>query len=358
MSREIQEGATNCVVECAQAKKGQSILVLNEEGGVDNEVSEALASAAEKYGADVRVVWGETIPKTSSRVPESVIEALLASDVAIVTYPSLRREILHPHLKQKQVMRSGNAARTAALMASEWARFPYSLEQMIINKLDEIMEGAKSWSVTTPKGTDIRGRFQGKESVVAGAYFERDDGNTRFSRSFPGGVHTPFNSVNMEGVVVAEHLSGLAASGNAVTVEQPFRVEIKNNRTVAIGGEDEGARILKREIEERAEGAYQWVDSWHAGTNPKTVVPWDQKREPRVWWNYAHWSPLALHFHLGRTVTPISLCCFQPTVQVDGRKIYENGRLAMLDEIEGISRYSEKLFDNNPLPMWNKGGIG
>ena len=203
----------------------------------------------------------------------------------------------------------------------------------------------------TPQGTDLQGEFAGKESVISGAYFERDDDNTRLSRSFPGGVHTPFNSTKISGVIVGEHLSGLAAPGNAVAIEQPFRVEIEDNRIVSIGGEDQGARVLKREIEERAEGAYHWVDSWHAGTNPKTIVPWERKKEPRVWWNYAHWSPLALHFHLGRTINPITLCCFQPTVSVDGRKVYEEGKLSMLEDIDGVSRYPEKLFDSSPLPM-------
>ena len=226
---------------------------------------------------------GEPIPKSSETLPKTLVGALLASDVAIIACLSLRREALHPYIKDKAVTRSGNAARTAELMCSEWARFSYALEQAIINKLDEIMDKARTWRITTPQGTDLRGEFAGKESVISGAYFERDDDNTRLSRSFPGGVHTPFNSTKISGVIVGEHLSGLAAPGNAVAIEQPFRVEIKDNQIVSMGGEDQGARILKREIEERVEGAYQWVDSWHAGTNPKTIVPWERKKEPRVW---------------------------------------------------------------------------
>jgi hypothetical protein len=39
------------------------------------------------------------------------------------------------------------------------------------------------------------------------------------------------------------------------------------------------------------------------------------------------------------------------TVSVDGRKVYEDGKLSMLEDIDGVSRYPEKLFDNSPLPM-------
>lgn len=250
------------------------------------------------------------------------------------------------------MIRSGNAARTGALMGSEWARFPFGIEQAIIDRLDEIMAHAQSWRIATPGGTDIRGEFAGTGSVIAGAYFEKDDADTRFSRSFPGGVHTPFNSVKVEGVIMVEHLSGLAVKGNALAVERPFRVEIKDNRIASIQGEDPGAETLRREIEERKAGVYDFMDSWHAGTNPKTTVPYERKKEPRLWWNYAHWSPLSLHFHLGRTVNPITLCCFNETVWVDGRKIYDEGKLSILNDVESVAKkHSEDLFESVPLPI-------
>ncbi len=129
-------------------------------------------------------------------------------------------------------------------------------------------------------------------------------------------------------------------------------MDVKDNQLVSVEEEEEGGEILRQQIRERKEGCYHFIDSWHAGTNPKTVVPWDRNKEPRAWWNYAHWSPLALHFHLGRSVNPITLCCFNETVWVDDRKIYEDGKLAILDDVGGIAkRYSEDLFANKPLPV-------
>ncbi len=352
MKPEILEGARNCVVNCARVRKDNEVLVLNQAGSVDAQVSDALAQVAAENGAQVHVLWGESIPKSSDELPKTLIGALVSTDVAIVTYPSLRREILHPHLKDKEVIRSGNAARTVELMASEWARFPFSLEQAIIDKLDVIMARGRLWRITTPQGTDVKGEFAGKNSVIAGAYFERDEGDTRFSRAFPGGVHTPFNSVNIEGVIVIEHLSGLSVRENAVAVGSPFRIELKDNRIISIDGEDKGAEILKRQIQERKEGIYHLMDSWHAGTNPKGIAPYDRKQEPRLWWNYAHWNPSVLHFHLGQSVNPISLACFKQTVQVDGRKVYEDGRLTIADDVEEVAkRYSAELLENSPLPI-------
>ena len=48
MKPELEEGAKNCVVECAQVKKGDSVLILNQSGSVDSKVSDALAEAASR----------------------------------------------------------------------------------------------------------------------------------------------------------------------------------------------------------------------------------------------------------------------------------------------------------------------
>ena len=53
MNAQIQEGASNCVADCARVTKGQSVVVLNQEGAIDNEVSRALESAARERGAQV-----------------------------------------------------------------------------------------------------------------------------------------------------------------------------------------------------------------------------------------------------------------------------------------------------------------
>jgi hypothetical protein len=45
-------------------------------------------------------------------------------------------------------------------------------------------------------------------------------------------------------------------------------------------------------------------------------------------------SPTVLHFHLARTHAPVNVATFNQTVYVDGRKIYEDGKLTILEEAE------------------------
>ncbi len=334
MQAELAAGAMNCAADCARVKRGNRVYVLNEEGAVDTAVAEAIVAAVEAQGAEAQVVWGPAIAKGTDAIPASLLDAYRRGDVVISHYPSLRREALHPHVRGERRPRATNRALTAALLASEWARFPYTLQLAIIRTLDEIFATGKTWRITSPRGTDVQGEFGAKSAVVE-AYFAEGEDNTRASRNFPGGVHTPAASAGMRGMIVAEHATVPGAGG----MSAPLEIEIEDNRVVSIRGGDEAGTI--KAALEQTDG---FVDSWHAGTNPKTVVPYDRRTEPRPWWTNAHCSPSVLHFHLGRTHAPVNVATFRQTLYVDGRKIYDDGRLAILDHpriLEAAKRFGD-----------------
>ena len=70
------------------------------------------------------------------------------------------------------------------------------------------------------------------------------------------------------------------------------------------------------------------LDSWHGGMNPKARVPSPENRSLQG----ATSSPALMHFHLGRHKEPISAGILNHTVKVDGKKIYEGGKLLILDD--------------------------
>lgn len=322
MKQELAAGATNCVADCARVKAGNQVYVLNEEGAAEPAVSDAIVAAIEAQGARPEVVWGPALGKGSTEIPHSLLNAYRQGDVVISHYPSLRREALQVHVQGERRARATNRALTAALLASEWARFPYTLQLAIIQTLDEIFSKGKTWRITSPAGTDLAGEFGGAGSAVAEAYFVKGEDNTRASRNFPGGVHAPAASAGIRGIIVAEHAT---VSGSAA-MTTPLRLEIEDNRVVSIQGGDDAGTI--KAALEQTDG---FLDSWHAGTNPKTVVPYERATQPRPWWTNAHCHPSVLHFHLGRSHAPVNLATFRQTLSVDGRKVYDAGRLAILD---------------------------
>jgi hypothetical protein len=62
--------------------------------------------------------------------------------------------------------------------------------------------------------------------------------------------------------------------------------------------------------------------------NPKARVP--SPDNPAL--QGATSGPGLMHFHVGRTLDPISAGVLNHTVEVDGRKLYEGGKLLLLDD--------------------------
>jgi hypothetical protein len=325
MNKRLQEGAKNCAVDCARVKRGNQVYIVNEVGAVDKEVSDVIQEIVEREQAKATVIWENPIAKGSTEVPQHVLEAYTRGEVVISHFPSLKREALYSYVQGDTRPRATNRAVSVDLLQSEWARFPYSLQLVIIKTIDDILTQGKEWHITSPNGTDVKGKAGSLTSSVAQAYFARGEDDSRASRNFPGGVHTPLMSAETQGVIVVDH----ANVRGGFRPGEPVRIELKEGKVTGIQGGDD-ARTIIEELE-KTDG---YLDSWHAGTNPKTITPVKKDENPNSWWTYVHCSPTVLHFHLGRTHAPVNVAIFNQTVAIDGRKIYDQGKLALLNEGE------------------------
>ena len=323
MAKDFESGIENCVATCARVERGQSVYIVTEEEAADTAVVEALTESARDRGADVHVVSGPVIPKDRPEaIPPAVLDAYDRADVLFAHYPSLKREALHPRFPGEARVRVPNRARTVSLMSSEWAGFPYSVQRALATTLDALSAPEKAWRITSPSGTDVRGRFGSRESTVAQAYFVEDEGG-RARRNFPGGVHSPVVAVATEGVIVADHIAGFGS------MPETMRLELVDGRVVSLeGGDPEG---LMHESLKSTDG---FIDSWHAGVNPKTLVPLARADNPGAWYGYSHCSPMIVHFHVGRSHAPVDVACFQQTIEIDGRVVYDEGKLTIWDNPE------------------------
>src|ERR1051325_8990618 len=100
MDHLVEDGAKNCVIDCARVKKGSQVYVVNQKGAVAEEVSHAIEEIVERENAKAITVWEEAIPKGSDKIPPNVLEAFTTGDVVISHYPSLKGEVLHPHVQR------------------------------------------------------------------------------------------------------------------------------------------------------------------------------------------------------------------------------------------------------------------
>jgi hypothetical protein len=347
MSIEFESGVENCVVDCGGVERGQTVYVVSEEGAVDKQVADAVAERARDRGGRVEMVRGPKIPKEHAEdIPSQVLNAYAKADVLFSHYPSLKREALQPHFPGEARVRVPNRARTVTLMASAWAAFPYSVQRAAACTVDALSSPGKSWRITSPSGTDVRGSFGSRESTVAQAYFVEEDGG-RARRNFPGGVHSPVMAIAMEGIIVADHIAGFKQMNRA----NPLTLELKEGRLVSIkGGDDDGAMIAALS---RTDG---FIDSWHAGVNPMTIVPIARAENPTEWYSYSHCSPMIVHFHVGRSNAPIDVACFNHTTMIDGDRIYEDGRLLIWDRPEVAAAIKARnvpgsMLENNSISL-------
>jgi hypothetical protein len=347
MSKEFESGVQNCVVDCGGVQRGQTVYVVSEEGAVDGQVADSVAEWARDRGARVETVWGPKIPKERAEdIPADVLDAYAKADVLFSHYPSLKREVLQPHFPGEARVRVPNRARTVALMSSPWAAFPYSVQRAAAVTVDSLSSPGKAWRITSPNGTDVRGTFGSRDSAVAQAYFVEDEGG-RARRNFPGGVHSPVMAVATEGVIVADHLAGF----KQMNKEAPLTIELKQGRVVSInGGDDEGTMIAALR---RTDG---FIDSWHAGVNPMTVVPIARSENPVEWYSYSHCSPTIVHFHVGRSNAPIDIACFNHSMSIDNQQIYKSGRLLIWDHPDVASAIKARnvpasMLENNAISL-------
>jgi hypothetical protein len=347
MNQEFESGVQNCVVDCGGVQRGQTVYVVSEDGAVDKQVAESVAASARDRGARVETIWGPKIPKESAAdIPADVLNAYAQADVLFSHYPSLKREVLQPHFPGEARVRVPNRARTVALMSSPWAAFPYSVQRAAAVTVDSLSSPGKAWRITSPNGTDLRGWFGSRDSAVAQAYFVEDEGG-RARRNFPGGVHSPVMAVATEGVIVADHLAGFKQMNKAA----PLTLELKEGRVVSIkGGDGEGAMIAALR---RTDG---FIDSWHAGVNPMTIVPVARTENPVEWYSYSHCSPTIVHFHVGRSNAPIDVACFNHSMTIDGRQIYDRGRLLIWDHPDVAAAIKARnvpasMLENNAIAL-------
>ncbi|MDH3239304.1 MAG: hypothetical protein OEO83_01415 [Alphaproteobacteria bacterium] len=353
MSAELEAGAANCVIDCAGVGTSTRLFVVSERGAVDRQVNDAITAAGRDAGAQVENIWVDPIPKaTPDAIPEAALAAYREGDIVISHFPSLTREALHPHFPGESRIRVPNRARTGDLLGSGWARFPYSVQRAIAERLEERMAPGLAWRITSPAGTDLAGTFAAADAGgEVGAAFFVDAGEAgRARKNFPGGVHDPRACATLDGILVVEYMDNVPQSEDDPALE----LEIKDCRIARITGGAAGGQL--RDAIGSSDG---WIDSWHAGVNPETLTPVTRQANSRQWFGFSHCSPGIMHYHLGRTHETTNLASFGHTLIVNGETLYEDGALApaILEDpavAAAIAKAGAKgqSFATRPMEMW------
>jgi leucyl aminopeptidase (aminopeptidase T) len=320
-----REGVWNLVHNCAEVKAGESVLILNEYGKIDEEVAALITEAVKASGAEYFVLWGEPLDPKRRELPKALVDAMLASDKVIASY-AINRAVLDGYTRGRGLVQINNTCRTPQAMQTPHATFHWGMVRAIYGRLEELFGAAQRWHVTSPAGTEMTGRI-GSGSEVADAYFAQEAEASRFIRVFPGEVFSPVGAVDAEGTIVMEYVN----MRDSRPWDAPAIITVKDNRITDVDPKGEEAKRFAAELDaavKRFGDNATVIDSWHGGMNPRARVP--TAENPSLVGVTS--GAAMMHFHAGRTTDPLSAGLLNHTIEVDGRRIYEGGKLLILDD--------------------------
>ena len=346
----IATSVRNLLFHCGRARSGQSLLVAYEPpefGYFDGEVVDCVVSEATKLGLATTQTCVGFDPDTPA-FPPDFLKQMAQSDI-VVFLARLGDQLRFSEMPDDLIIINSYTL-NKTLLASEFATAHYDAFVALKTAVDRLVAGSTEIAINCPAGTSVRG-----QANLAGV----PASDTSLKR-FPMSVFSP---------VPAEGFSGKVALGGFLTgtgshFYDEYTTEFEGQTFALLhegrlaGFEGKAADVAKANAHyDRVTAFYDldrnFVHSWHAGIHPGCGFPWNIAENYHTWGGAAFGNPRVLHFHTCGAYAPgeISWNVFDPTIEIDGLALWQNGRFRadLLPEGPGIlAKYScaKALFDN------------
>ncbi len=267
-------------------------------------------------------MWLDAIDPDDAVPPKAVVAAMKAADRIIYSVPAGAAgqrsvSVVSAYLdKDEGPFRVSNNFCTLELMSSEYARFSERTIRALHGYYEKMFRSAKTWRITTPSGTDISGQI----GTVSSRQAMFEGMRSPYAAVFPSRIHAPIGSVNASGRIAIDH-----CAIPPMKIENPPIVEFVEDRVVGVEGGPE-AEVYRKALEANAErwgDNANFLDSWHSGLNPYG---------PNITGFLGHGCSARMHLHIGRSDTYTSAGVVNHTIEIDGRKVLDNGKLVVLDD--------------------------
>ncbi|MXY32906.1 MAG: hypothetical protein F4Y60_02215 [Boseongicola sp. SB0664_bin_43] len=317
-------GARNLLVNCANARPGDRLLIAyepSEHGYFDDDAHECVAREAERIGLAVDAV-DVGFDADNPHLSEELRQRMQGFDI-ILFLARLGDQLRFSDMPQgKKVIVS--FALNAHLLGSGFGNAHHAAFLELKNEANSVISRADEVRITCPAGSDVAG----KSSIVLGP-----ESDTTIMR-FPMSVFTPVPSAGFSGrIALPGFLTGTGSryyDDYTVEFDGPVHALLRDGRLEGFEG---GSLDV-----ERANAHYDrvsslfgidrnFVHSWHAGIHPGCGFPWDAGSSYERWGGVAFGNPRVLHFHTCGAYAPgeISWNVIDPSIEVDGVKYWERG---------------------------------
>ena len=315
----LAEGARNLLVNCAGLKAGDRVLIVREDpslGWYDKDAPLALGKEAEALGmvAAFLDVGG----------PEDE-ESSIKADRAAVDYDCVIYMCY---------------ARDADALASAYGRTHHDAMLGLKEAVNDILLDAGRIDVSCPLGTAFSCEVSDRS---------RESGDVAVRR-FPMGVPQPVLAERFTGrVALARYLT---PTGNqsyepaSLAFDKTIFATVEAGRIKGYEG-DAGTVAQVRQHYKTVSDIFgidpDFVHSWHAGIHAGATFKKAAADDPDRWSNSVFTNPRFLHIHTCGAYAPGEICwmVLDPTVSVDGKHLWQGGRLS-LEDFEPLKREAEK----------------
>lgn len=323
------EGAKNLLINCAQMKDGETLLIVVEDqkfGWYDAATAKFIEKQALAMGFETLLVnvGGPEI----SRCP--TLDAQIKSHDCTIFFSRIGDQVRFstPPKGTRSVM---SYIRDLDMLGSPYGRTNYHAYREFKNAVDSILFKAQKIKITCPLGTNFIGALTEKRRE------EQED--VSVSR-FPLGVPTPLEAKEFSGQISMDRF--LAPTGSKVyapafvKITAPVIANVEKGRILNFTGDAKNVANIKKHyknISEKFNIDPDIVHSWHAGIHPGSDYKRAEADDPDCWSNSVFTNPNYVHFHTCGDYAPGEISCTIPehSIEIDGILLWDKGKLLPLE---------------------------
>ena len=316
----------NLLFKCAGGTSGQSLLIVHEasdDGFYNADLHQVIAEHANDLGFFIQF-YPITFDPDVKAIPDALVRASALADHTIF------------------VARLGDQVRFYAdiatatwiilyaidvdMLASDFGMADYVGFDALKTEINTLMMEADHIHVTCPAGSSFSGHVEDLEA----------DSNDVTIKRFPMSIFTPLPTTYFEGCIAQNGF--LLGTGSkyytpyACGLQKTLYIEFSGHNITGFHGDKADISAAKDHYQFVAD-TYGidpfFIHSWHAGMHPACAFNAPASACFERWSGAAFGNPRLLHFHTCGRYPPgeISLNIVDPTVSVDGEKIWEAGVL-------------------------------
>ncbi len=330
---DVAAGVRNLLLNCAGGTRGERVLLAVEPpelGYFDRNLTTEFTQVAGDLGFHTEVV-NVGFSASAPALPDGFVDKAAAFDIVVF----LAR--LGDQLRFSEMPAGPRFvvcfANNTELLGSCFGTAHYSAFVELKNAVDACLINAKRIIVSCAGGTRVEGCIADKSIAPS------DTASLRF----PMSVFSPVPAAGFSGkVALCGFLTGTGSryyDDYTIEFEDPVFAQLKDGRLTGFDGTASDVARANAHYD-RIAGLFEldrnFVHSWHAGIHPGCGFPWEMKRNYEHWGGTAFGNPRVLHFHTCGAYAPgeISWNIFDPTIEVDGVQIWQDGQF-FPDRLQG-----------------------